>query len=175
MIRPCFCVADGQVLISSNKVAPEGLAAMYSASDFTIGISDAEGFGLSTLESLSCGTPIIVNMTGGLQEQVTDGKNWFGWGIQPCSKAIIGSLQVPYIYEDRISQEDFNKVMKKALALSGPKYKKMAEMGLQHVKSNYNFEDYEKNWTSLIDEVIEENGSWETRKNYERWNLMEVL
>jgi len=26
-----------------------------------------------------------------------------------------------------------------------------------------------------IDEVIEENGSWETRKNYERWNLMEVL
>ena len=168
-------VADGQVLISSNKVAPEGLAAMYSASDFTIGISDAEGFGLSTLESLSCGTPIIVNMTGGLQEQVTDGKNWFGWGIQPCSKAIIGSLQVPYIYEDRISQEDFNKVMKKALALSGPKYKKMAEMGLQHVKDNYNFEDYEKNWTSLIDEVIEENGSWETRKNYERWNLMEVL
>jgi len=168
-------VADGQVLISSNKVAPEGLAAMYGASDFTIGISDAEGFGLSTLESLSCGTPIIVNMTGGLQEQVTDGKNWFGWGIQPCSKAIIGSLQVPYIYEDRISQEDFNKVMKKALALSGPKYKKMAEMGLQHVKNNYNFEDYEKNWTSLIDEVIEENGSWETRKNYERWNLMEVL
>ena len=168
-------VADGQVLISSNKVAPEGLAAMYSASDFTIGISDAEGFGLSTLESLSCGTPIIVNMTGGLQEQVTDGKNWFGWGIQPCSKAIIGSLQVPYIYEDRISQEDFNKVMKKALALSGPKYKKMAEMGLQHVKDNYSFDDYEKNWTSLIDEVIEENGSWETRKNYERWNLMEVL
>ena len=168
-------VADGQVLISSNKVAPEGLAAMYGASDFTIGISDAEGFGLSTLESLSCGTPIIVNMTGGLQEQVTDGKNWFGWGIQPCSKAIIGSLQVPYIYEDRISQEDFNKVMKKALALSGPKYKKMAEMGLQHVKDNYSFDDYEKNWTSLIDEVIEENGSWETRKNYERWNLMEVL
>ena len=168
-------VADGQVLISSNKVAPEGLAAMYGASDFTIGISDAEGFGLSTLESLSCGTPIIVNMTGGLQEQVTDGKNWFGWGIQPCSKAIIGSLQVPYIYEDRISQDDFNKIMKKALALSGPKYKKMAEMGLQHVKDNYNFEDYEKNWTNLIDKVIEENGSWETRKNYERWNLMEVL
>ena len=33
-------------------------------------ISDAEGFGLATLESLACETPIIVNMTGGLQEQV---------------------------------------------------------------------------------------------------------
>ena len=40
-------------------------------------------------------------MTGGLQEQVTNGKEWFGWGIQPASKAVIGSLQVPYIYEDR--------------------------------------------------------------------------
>ena len=37
-------------------------------SDVTVNISDAEGFGLATLESLSCATPIIVNMTGGLQE-----------------------------------------------------------------------------------------------------------
>lgn len=168
-------ITDGQILISSNKVAPEGLAAMYKAADFTIGISDAEGFGLSTLESLSCGTPIIVNMTGGLQEQVTDGKNWFGWGIQPCSKAVIGSLQVPYIYEDRISQDDFNKVLKKALALTGPKYKKMSEMGFEHVNTNYNFEDYENKWIDLIDKIIEKNGSWSTRKNYKLWHLMEIV
>ena len=37
----------------------------------TVGISDAEGFGLSTFESLACETPIVVTMTGGLQEQVT--------------------------------------------------------------------------------------------------------
>ena len=41
--------------------------------DCTISISEAEGFGIPTLESLSCGTPIIVTMTGGLQEQVTNG------------------------------------------------------------------------------------------------------
>ena len=79
-------VDQGQVLISSQKVPPEELAAMYNVADFTLNISDAEGFGLSTLESLSCGTPIIVNMTGGLQEQVTDGENWFGYGIEPASK-----------------------------------------------------------------------------------------
>ena len=164
----------GQVLLSSVKVGPEQLAMMYRAADYTIGISDAEGFGLSTLESLTCGTPIIVNMTGGLQEQVTDGKNWFGWGIQPSSKAVIGSLQVPYIYEDRINQQDFNKVMKKALNLSAPKYKKMSEMGIEHIRQNYNFEDYEKNWISLIDRVIEEEGAWENRKNYKTWHLLEV-
>ena len=46
---------------------------MYNMADCTINISDAEGFGLATLESLACETPIIVNMTGGLQEQVTNG------------------------------------------------------------------------------------------------------
>ena len=58
-------VNDGQVLLSTQKIENMHLANMYNAADFTINISDAEGFGLSTLESLSCGTPIIVNMTGG--------------------------------------------------------------------------------------------------------------
>ena len=102
-----FELDKGQVLLSREKVPPQNLAAMYNIADVTVNISDAEGFGLGTLESLSCGTPIIVNMTGGLQEQVTDGENWFGVGIEPCSKALIGSQQVPYIYEDRISEEDF--------------------------------------------------------------------
>ena len=99
---------NGKVLLSVNKMPPDQLAVLYNACDCTINISDAEGFGLATLESLSCGVPIIVNMTGGLQEQVTDGNdNWYGVGIQPSSKAVIGSQDVPYIYEDRISKEDF--------------------------------------------------------------------
>tara|TARA_R100001015_G_C4624160_1_gene182220 strand:- start:373 stop:1656 length:1284 start_codon:yes stop_codon:yes gene_type:complete len=165
---------DGQVLLSTSKVQPIDLSIMYNVSDYTINISDAEGFGLSTLESLACGTPIIVNMTGGLQEQVTNGTDWFGWGIQPCSKTIIGSLQVPYIYEDRISQSDFEKVMTKALKLPKTKYKKMSEAGMQHVKDNFSFENFEKQWVELLDRVVEESGSWETRKNYKRWHLMEV-
>jgi glycosyltransferase involved in cell wall biosynthesis len=167
-------VNEGQVMISTNKVAPEELAVMYNAVDFTINISDAEGFGLATLESLSCGTPIIVNMTGGLQEQVTDGKNWFGYGIEPCSKAVIGSLAVPYIYEDRISQADFEKYLTKALNMSDKMYKKVALQGQEHVKNSYNFENYEKEWVQVMDEFIERNGSWEERRGYERWHLLEV-
>ena len=81
----------GQVMFSTQKVPPESLAAIYNMADVVVNISDAEGFGLGTLEALSCETPIIVNMTGGLQEQVTDGEDWFGIGIEPASKAIIGS------------------------------------------------------------------------------------
>ncbi len=165
---------DGQVLLSTTKVQPIDLSVMYNLADYTINISDAEGFGLSTLESLACGTPIIVNMTGGLQEQVTNGSEWFGWGIQPNSKTVIGSLQVPYIYEDRIGQSDFEKVMTKALKLPKTKYKKMSEAGIKHVKDNFSFEKFEKQWVTFMDRVVEESGSWETRKNYKRWHLMEV-
>jgi glycosyltransferase involved in cell wall biosynthesis len=167
-------VNRGQVMLSTNKVSSEQLANMYRVADYTINISDAEGFGLSTLESLSCGTPIIVNMTGGLQEQVTDGKNWFGFGIEPCSKTIIGSLQVPYIYEDRISQRDFEKNLTKAIKLPIKKYKQMSSQGRRHVLKNYNFEQFEKSWTELMDKIIEEHGSWDNRKLYKQWHLMEV-
>ena len=167
-------VTDGQVLISTNKIPPEELANMYNAADYTINISDAEGFGLATLESLSCGTPIIVNMTGGLQEQVTNGKEWFGWGIQPSSKTVIGSLQVPYIYEDRINQGEFEEILSKAIKNSKKSYEKMSKGGLNHVKENYSFEGFENQWVEFIDETIEKHGSWETRKNYSRWTLKEI-
>jgi glycosyltransferase involved in cell wall biosynthesis len=167
-------VNDGQVLLSTEKIENKHLANMYNVADFTINISDAEGFGLSTLESLSCGTPIIVNMTGGLQEQVTDGKNWFGWGIQPSSKAVIGSLQVPYIYEDRISQKDFSDILKKALNISNKAYKKMLTGGLKHIEDHYSFKSFEEKWIKTMDEIVEKHGSWSTRKNYKRWHLLEV-
>ena len=167
-------VNDGQVLLSTTKVEPRHLADIYNAADFTVNIADAEGFGLATLESLSCGSPIIVSMTGGLQEQVTDGKKWFGYGLQPASSAVIGSLQVPYIYEDRVSQEDFTNALKKAMEMRPAVYTKMAAAGIKHVETCYNFKDYEDNWVKLMDEFIEKHGSYETRKNYKRWHLLEV-
>ena len=42
---------------------------LYNIADVTINIASNEGFGLGTCESLMCGTPIVVNVTGGLQDQ----------------------------------------------------------------------------------------------------------
>jgi len=165
---------NGKVLLSVNKLPPDQLAVLYNACDCTINISDAEGFGLATLESLSCGVPVIVNMTGGLQEQVTDGNdNWYGIGIQPSSKAVIGSQQVPYIYEDRISKEDFIEALETIYDMPPEERKKMGLDGRQHVIKNYGFDVYSKNWEETLLEVHEKHGSWSTRK-HKSWELINI-
>ena len=165
---------DGRIILSSQKVPPEILSLLYNLSDCTINISDAEGFGLATLESLSCETPIIVNMTGGLQEQVTDGENWFGVGIEPSSKAVIGSQQVPYIYEDRVSREDFMDALTKIYEMTSEERRELGRLGQQHVEKNYSFKNYNEGWVKLIDELVEKHDSWDSRKNYTRWELKEI-
>lgn len=165
---------DGRILISKEKVSPEILASMYNMADCTLNISDAEGFGLATLESLSCQTPIIVNMTGGLQEQVTNGKDWFGIGIEPSSKAVIGSQTVPFIYEDRISKEDFISALKKMYNMTSGERKLLGMKGRNHVVENYNFNNFKKQWVNLIDSVVENHGSWDTRQGYESWEIKEI-
>jgi glycosyltransferase involved in cell wall biosynthesis len=169
-----FGLDKGQVLISKDKVPPQNLAAMYNIADIVVNISDAEGFGLATLESLSCGTPIVVTMTGGLQEQVTDGENWFGVGIEPCSKSLIGSQQVPYIYEDRISETDFINALNKMLDMSREERKEIGLKGREHVLNNYNFENFEKTWVDVMTRIHEESGSWENRKGYKPWDITEI-
>jgi len=163
-----------EVLISKDKVAPEQLATMYGMSDCTINISDAEGFGLATLESLSCGVPIIVNMTGGLQEQVTDGIEWFGIGLVPTSKCIIGSQQVPYIYEDRTSKKQFFNALNKIMALGNEGRREMGLKGREHVLKNYNFTDFNNSWVDAMQKIYIEEGSWENRANYSKIRFKEV-
>jgi len=167
-------LSDGQVKFSRHKLPPEGLAALYGSVDVTVNISDAEGFGLSTLESLSCGTPIIVNMTGGLQEQVTDGKKWFGIGLEPTSKAIIGSQEIPFIREDRLNEDDFVNALVEMYEKTHKQRRKLGELGRQHVAKNYSYEAFEKSWVEFADEVITENGSWDTRKNYTSWEQIQL-
>jgi len=167
-------IISGEVLLSNQKIPPDILNLMYNSADCTINISDAEGFGLATLESLSAGTPIIVNMTGGLQEQVTDGENWFGIGIEPTSKALIGSQDVPYIYEDRISKEDFIAALHTMYNMPRDERKKMGDLGAKFVRENYGFENYQTEWVNILEAVHEKYGSWETRKGYKKWHIMEI-
>jgi len=167
-------LTNGEVMLSKEKISPEHLSMMYNMADCTINISDAEGFGLATLESLACETPIIVNMTGGLQEQVTDGENWFGIGLEPSSKAIIGSQEVPYIYEDRLNKEDFIEAMKKFCSLSPAEREEMGRLGADHVKKNYNFDTFITQWDELLTEIHETHGSWKNRKNYKPYDFKEI-
>ncbi len=169
-------LTNGEVLFSQTKVDPIRLAMIYNIADCTINVSDAEGFGLATLESLSCGTPIIVNMTGGLQEQIksVDGKSEFGIPVYPASKAIIGSQQIPWIYEDRLNGEEVVAAMEKMVNMDLAERKALGLAGREHVMKNYNFETFNNTWVDILTKLHEEEGSWETRKQEQRWTLEEI-
>lgn len=163
-----------QVLFSTQKVAIEQMPHFYNLADVTINISDAEGFGLATLESLSCGVPIIATMTGGLQDQVMGPEGENGVALYPTSKSVIGSQQVPYIYEDRISKESFLAALDK-MYFGGEEYRKgLGEQGRRHVLANYNFKDFNDRWVDLMLKVHEEHGSWDTRVGYSSITYTEV-
>ena len=165
---------QNQVLFSTQKINQGDLAVIYNMVDCTINISDAEGFGLATLESLSCGTPIIANMTGGLQEQIRSGSDLFGIPLFPESKAVIGSQDVPYIYEDRISEGQVVSALEKMFVMTPEERKELGLKGREHVMKNYNFETFNKQWVDIMTKLHEDEGSWETRKNYNGITFLEV-
>jgi len=165
---------NGEVMISPLKYSEDKMAMLYNMADCTINISDAEGFGLSTLESLFCGTPIIVNNTGGLQEQVTDGQTEFGVGIDPKVKNIIGSQLVPYIYEDKIAKEDFIAALKKIYNMSKEERTVIGKAGREYVTTNYSQAKAGEMWDTLMTEVYQQHGSWNTRHGHKTWELIEV-
>jgi len=159
---------DRQIMLSTKKLPAEHLADLYNMVDCTINISDAEGFGLATLESLSCGTPIIATMTGGLQEQVTDGETEFGVGLYPRSKSVIGSQQVPYIYEDRLDKAQFHSALSKIYKIGKKERRQLGTLGREHVEENYNFHELQQKWVEVIDKVVEE------RENYNGIRFKEI-
>jgi hypothetical protein len=116
-------------IFSAEKVTSEQLNALYNIADATIHVSSNEGFGLGTAESLAAGTPIIVTVTGGLQDQcgfrwkdgdyftaedyvdigsLHDWRSWEGevdygeWAtpVWPRVSSLQGSPPTPYIFDD---------------------------------------------------------------------------
>jgi glycosyltransferase involved in cell wall biosynthesis len=186
-------LTNKEVLISTQKLPINGLASLYNAADVTINVSDAEGFGLATFESMACETPIIITMTGGLQEQVTyieritepmmlkrneKSKSFteyeHGIGLEPSSKAIIGSQQVPFIYEDRLNEKQVVDALVKMYEYGPEKRVELGKAAREHVLKNYNFENFTQQWEKIITDTHEKHGSWDTRKNYKSWELRTV-
>ena len=127
-VREALC-PDYDVAFSPGKIPPEEMSYMYSLADVTVNISSNEGFGLSVAESLMCGTPVVVSVTGGLQDQIGQTKEdgnpvefsvKFGtnntgkykthgvWAypVYPAARIIQGSLPTPYIFDDLVTWED---------------------------------------------------------------------
>lgn len=123
---------DIQVAFSSARVDTPTLNAIYANSDVVINLASNEGFGLGTMEAIMAEKMVIVNVTGGLQDQCgfknEDGQYLHEdfeyckeWGtnadaryenhgewvvpVFPNNRALIGSPPTPYIFDDRCSWE----------------------------------------------------------------------
>jgi len=60
---------DCNIIFSERRLQTIELSYLYNLADITINIAGNEGFGLGTAESLMTETPVIVTVTGGLQDQ----------------------------------------------------------------------------------------------------------
>jgi glycosyltransferase involved in cell wall biosynthesis len=131
---------DYDVLFTGKQFSTDELNLIYNVVDVTINMASNEGFGLTTCESVNAGTPIIINVTGGLQDQcgfTIDGKyitpeqyvelgslhnrkdlpanlSWGSWvnPIWPTNRSLQGSPMTPYIFDDRCSFEDAAKAIR---------------------------------------------------------------
>jgi glycosyltransferase involved in cell wall biosynthesis len=102
---------------------------MYNISDVVVNIASNEGWGLSSTEAMLSGTPIINNVTGGLQDQCgfeDENGEWLRFNgdfptnhaksykkhgrwvapIFPSNRSLQGSPATPYIFDDRANFED---------------------------------------------------------------------
>lgn len=64
-------------LIEKCGLTPEELCHDYNQSLATLATAHLEPFGLSVIESIACGTPVIAVNEGGFRETISDGKNGF--------------------------------------------------------------------------------------------------
>ena len=168
-------LTEGQVVFSEQKMPAVDLAKIYNAADAVVSISDAEGFGLSIVEAKACETPVIVTKTGGMGQQVVDDNgNLLGYGIEPCSKAIIGSQQIPFIYEDRTCEKDVVRALEAIYGLSSDERQELGRLARADVMKNYSYEFFCNKWDEVLQGVHDKYGSWENRKGYNRWEFKEL-
>ena len=150
------------IFISNQKINTEQLNKYYNLADITALISSNEGWGLSLTESMMAGTPILANVTGGMQDQMrfedADG-NWikftesFGsnhlgkykkhgkWAfpVFPSNISLIGSPPTPYIFDDRCDFRDVASQLLNAYALKmedANEYNKLGEAAREWVTSD---------------------------------------
>ena len=133
---------DYHVKIFENKVDDRAMNWLYNIGDCNVSIASNEGFGLHSCEALMAGTPTIINVTGGLQDQcgfklkgkhlgpedyreihsLHDDRKWANnsdlthgeWvkPVWPSNRALCGSPPTPYIFDDRCRFDDVAQAMK---------------------------------------------------------------
>lgn len=181
-----------RVIISDKRIEPRFMNLMFNIADVTINLSSNEGFGLGTAESLAAGTPIIVNVTGGLQDQcgfmkedgtyltIEDFNKDFGsnhdgkytkhgeWvtPIFPATLSLQGSVPTPYIYDDRCRWQDVAPLLREWYDMGRDERKRKGLLGRDYLldpKVGMGATEMSRRFMEGIDATF---ANWKSRKRF---------
>ncbi|MAH46851.1 hypothetical protein CMI37_13560 [Candidatus Pacearchaeota archaeon] len=136
---------------------------LFNSIDVYINLASNEGFGLGSCEALTVEKPIVVNVTGGLQDQcgfkkengkyltaedyislgsLHNRRKWedkikYGeWvkPIWPSNRSLQGSPVTPFIYDDRCDSEDAGNALKEWYDAGVDERVRCGKLGRQFVK-----------------------------------------
>lgn len=131
----------------SKRIAKE-----MNCFDVLLHPSRTEGFGLTVIEAMSCGVPVIVNGTTSMPEMVIDGVTGF-----VCKPSNIGfwTLDNSYTYSPDV--QSLYEKMEEAYALVKANPLGVAKACRDHILQNYNIDDiYKNSWVPFLEELQEE-------------------
>jgi glycosyltransferase involved in cell wall biosynthesis len=180
------------VKFTGLKLEQDKLNEIYNVVDCTINIANNEGFGLTTAESLMAGTPIIANVTGGLQDQMgfnfseddyisigslhnkDKSKHLVQEGewvvpIWPAAINLNGSVPTPYIFDDRVNNEEVAKAISSMYELGKEKRKENGLKGREFMINNLSNKIMCDKMIEGIEETLE---NWKPRKRFDLYKIV---
>jgi len=193
------CTSGINVIFTQQRYTEIELNYLYNLADVTINVASNEGFGLATAESVMAGTPIIVNVTGGLQDQCgfKDKKtkkfltaedyieigslnnkkkyeNSVTWGewVKPIwpVRSTTGSVPTPYIFDDRIDYIDIVPLIREWYDMSREERKAAGMVGREWMLSD-GILSREAMCKTLVDGM---EGAFQNWKPKEKYKLIEL-
>ena len=183
-----------KVIFSDKSINQKTLNFYYNIADVTVNIASNEGFGISWCESLHAGTPIINNVTGGLQDGCRfedENGDWIEFNTEfpsnhngtykihgnwvkpvfPSNRSIQGSPRTPYIFDDRCDFRDVANAIKEWYDMDKESRDACGMAGHDWVcgnESNMSARNMSKRMSECIEECFEK---WTPRKRVSMYKV----
>ena len=184
------------IVFTPGKLDVKQLNYLYNMADTQILLTSNEGWGLSLTEALLTGTPIIANVTGGMQDQMRfefeDGtwidfsadfpsnhrgtyKKHGKWAfpVYPTSISTVGSPSTPYIFDDRCKWEDAAERIAEVYNLSKEERQEIGMEGHKWAISDeagFTSKHQANRFIKATDQLFD---TWKPREKYELVNANE--
>lgn len=191
-----FGANSDTVKFTNKKFSREELNYLYNVADAQILLTSNEGWGLSLTEAILAGTPIIANVTGGMQDQMRFSINgeWFtpsadlpsnhtgaikehgewAFPVFPKTRNLVGSVPTPYIWDDHCDPLDAAQHISTLFGMSREERKALGLKGREWALGEEAGFTAQKMGERVIEGIEELFSTWKPRESYEFINVNEV-